>query len=326
VLARSTVLLVLLAVACEEAEPIGIGPPWRETMMPDRRLEAAATALGTRLVVYGGFTTGLAEGLMITNEVMALDTLDGGDWDRLPPAPVAWTHANLAASGGSLYLLGGLEGTAFEARGESFVLGPGATEWKPLPAMPMGQERGAAAVVVSPGHIFLIGGASSTGVLGNTLDFDLTSRTWSIAPFPDLPMPRSHAAAMRESDGTFVVAGGLGELGPLGDTFTLPLGATAWQLAEPMPTPRAGCAYGVVYGQLVCAGGDDGTMALRVVESYDPNENEWTARPDMPEPRSGARGAVVGQQLYVPGGAVSLELEPTASLFVFSAVDTEPAR
>src|SRR5690242_17339139 len=77
--------------------------------LPSPRLEPGVTAMGTQLVVAGGFDTDLAAGLDITKEVDSLDTLTGV-WTRLPDAPVAWTHIQLAAVGTTLYLLGGLAG------------------------------------------------------------------------------------------------------------------------------------------------------------------------------------------------------------------------
>jgi Kelch motif len=290
---------------------------WRPDA-PARRLETAAGALGTRLVIAGGFSASMTEGLPITTEVLTFDTLLG-EWDSLPAAPVAWTHANVAAVGGAVYLLGGLDGRSFIAQPEAFVLEADAAEWTPLDPLP--EARGGAAVVVSKGHIFLLGGASTSGALKTSLDFDLGTRTWSRMPV-DLPTARSHAAAMRRyDDGAFVIAGGLGDLSsgrPLGDVYTLTPDATNWALAEPMPTSRGGCAYGVTFGNLICAGGEAGLVALDVVEIYNPILNTWSTAEPIPEPRAGARGTVVSNRLYIPGGSMTLDFEPTDSLFVFA--------
>ena len=311
---------MLLAACTDPAAPVR-GEPWTSgPSMPGRRLEAAVAAHGTRLVVAGGFSTSAMEGLAITREVITLDTFTGA-WTSLPELPVAWTHGGLAAVGPTLYLLGGLEGQAFVARGEAFALDLGGDTWRSLPALPAGQERGAAAVVVSPPHIFLLGGAASSGALASVLDFNISTEAWS--QLPDLPTARSHAAAMRLDDGTLIVAGGLadGTGIPLGDVYELPLGATAWQLREPMPTRRGGCAHGRVLGSLVCAGGEAGAATLRTVEIYDASSNTWTAMPDMPIERAGAPGAVIGQRLYIPGGSGTFAFEPTDSVLVFSLLD-----
>jgi hypothetical protein len=295
--------------------------------MPERRLEAATAALGTRLVIAGGFSSSGVD-VPITRKVLTLDTLNPDpetQWGTLPDLPVEWTHANLAAIGGVLFLLGGLEGRGspeapFVARGEVFVLEAEAEAWEPLPSssMPAGEERGAAAVVAAGGHIYLLGGASSTGVLSSSLDFDLISRSWSVMPI-ELPGARSHAAAMQRFDGMFIIAGGLGDPGnrPLGDVFALPLGATLWEPRDEMETRRGGCGYGVVFGSLICAGGELGG-ATASTEIYDPTLDRWTTQEAMPEPRAGAPGTVVSNRLYIPGGSASIDFDPTDSLFVFS--------
>jgi N-acetylneuraminic acid mutarotase len=306
--------------------------PWSEgAAVPKPRLEPGVSALGSRVVVLGGFDTDLTSGLEITTRVDAYDT--GADaWSQLPDAPVAWTHVQLAGVGTSLYLLGGLEGTMYVAHGEAWkldTLDPGG-HWQPIMALPAGQERGSAAVVVAPsmvapGHVYLIGGASTTNALATVLDYDTIANSWS--QLPALPAPRSHPAAMIRGDGTLVVAGGLGGLfadSAAADTWILPLGATAWQAVTPMPTARGGCAYGKLQEQLVCAGGEAQLSALANVESYDPTSDTWTVDSPMPKPTAGTQGAVVGARLFVPGGARALVFDPTDTLFIYAPLVSGP--
>jgi len=139
-----------------------------------------------------------------------------------------------------------------------------------------------------------------------------------------MPIPRSHAAVMRDDDGTFIIAGGLGSQNePLGDVWAL-TPDNLWSPREPMPTARGGCAFGVVYGELVCAGGETGATTTRVVESYDPTLNRWTTQPEMPFDRAGAPGAIVTARLYVVGGSETRAFEPTSSLYAFDILDTIP--
>jgi len=282
--------------------------------LPRSSLESGVVALGTRLVVLGGF----AEGLQIATDVHALDTLvDEPAWVALPPAPIALTHPNLAAVAGSLYLLGGLDGTAFTPRGDTYVLSITGAQWEPKAPLPAGAERGSAAIIVTAPHVYLIGGATATGTLATVLDYDLANDTWST--LPELPVARSHAAAMRDVDGTLIVAGGLASLDasqPLADVWALPLGATQWEARAPMPTPRGGCAHGVIRGHLICAGGEAGAAALKIVEEYDPRLDAWTTRDELPVARAGTQGAVIGQRLYIPGGSGSLRFEPTSTVFL----------
>jgi hypothetical protein len=297
--------------------------------MPRRALEPGVTALGLDLVVAGGFDTGIAEGLDITARVDVFDT-GVGTWGTLPDAPVRWTDANLGAVGDTLYLLGGLEGAQHTARGEAFALDPTDRAWRAIPALPAGDERGASGVVTAPGRVYLLGGASSSAALASCLEYDLVTGTWS--HLPDLPAARSHPAAMRMTDGTLIVAGGLASLDasqPRGEVWALPPpGAVprAWVARTAMHQPgeldtRGGCAYGVVLGQLVCAGGEGGLAARRVVESYDPFNDVWTVREPMPVERAGAQGAAIGGRLFIPGGAATLALEPTDTLYEYAPLD-----
>lgn len=316
-------LFALVLAGCPPATPPSDGPvaPWSiGPELPGRRLEPGVTALGTRLVVAGGFATSLSEGLSITRAVLALDTFTG-EWVTLPDAPADLTHINLGASGTTLFLLGGLEGVQFVARGEAWKLEAGAVAWEPIAALP--EPRGAAGVVSAPPHLYLLGGASTTAALATCIDYNLATGQW--LSLPDLPTARSHPAALRMRDGTLIVAGGLATLdatAPLSDVWALPPGATAWERRRSMPTARGGCAYGDIYGNLVCAGGESGRIALANVEGYDPVTDIWTVYPDLPEPRAGTQAAAIGQLIYVPGGARELRFEPTSSLFVFSLLDT----
>lgn len=292
--------------------------------MPSPRLEPGVATLGRRIVVLGGFDQNLSQGLRITNDVISYDP-EADAWTDLRDAPVAWTHVNLAGSSATLYLLGGLEGPSFLARGESYALDTDVPDpqWRPLAPIPAGYERGAATVIVSPPQIFLLGGVSTSDALATNLVYNFATDTWSM--LPDLPSPRSHAAGMRRADGTLIIAGGLSSLDasrPLAETWALPQNATEWVRLADMNVARGGCAYGVALGQLICAGGESGAAALRSVESYDPLVDQWMLLTEMPEERAGTQGAVLSNKLYVPGGSTTLQFQPTSTLFVFSLLGT----
>ena len=293
--------------------------------VPKPRLEPGVSALGQRLVVVGGFDTDLQAGLDITKQVDVLDPFTNM-WSQLPDAPVAWTHIQLAGVATKLYLLGGLEGQTYTAKGDCFVLDTldAQPAWKPIAPIPAGFERGSAAVVVAPPRIYLLGGASTTGALATNIYYDVELDTWSQL-MPDLPAPRSHPAGMRTVDGRLIVAGGLASLDssmPTNDVWSLVPTGTQWDTKAPMPTKRGGCAYGVIQGQLVCAGGEAGQAAQSTVASYDPLSDVWTTNEDMPESRAGTQGAAIGDRLFVPGGAAALVFEPTSTLFIYAPLDT----
>lgn len=296
--------------------------------MPGLRLEPGVTALGQRIVVAGGFYQSEADGLGITTDVIEYDMFapPGSKWRALRSAPVAWTHTNLASASATLYLLGGAEGTDFIPRGEAFALDTDRDnpQWRSLSPIPAAYEpRSAAGIVVAAPFIYLVGGSTQTDAVASVIAYNFSNDVWT--RLPDLPAKRSHPAAMRTPDGTLIVAGGLESIysdSARDDVWALPLGASQWQTRSSMRQARGGCAYGVVLGQLVCAGGEAGTIALSSVEYYDPFADVWATLDDMPDARAGTQGAVVGGRLFVPGGARTLTFSPTNTLFAFSFLES----
>jgi hypothetical protein len=324
-------LLVLAVAACDSAPPLpDAGPtPWRlAATLPRPRLEPGVTTLGQSVIVAGGFDTSLRDGLDITDAVDAYDAGDG-TWRALPPLPVRWTHLNAATIGATLYIVGGLEGTQYVARGASFALDPVTGSWTSIAELP--EPRGAAGVTTGPGRIYLLGGASTTAALATCYEYDVATDTWSA--LPPLPEPRSHLAAMRMTDGTLIAAGGLASLDSKdarGEVWALPppgVADRAWIPRAPMHPAgsdaiHGGCASAVVLGQLVCAGGEAASGARTEVDSYDPYLDVWTVREPMPSPRAGTQGTAVGGRLFVPGGAQALTFDPTDSLYELAPLDT----
>jgi N-acetylneuraminic acid mutarotase len=326
-------LVFLLAVcACGRADPTVPTTAWSDgPPMPRPAFEAGVTIFGQRVIVAGGFDSP-------TDVTAEVDAFDIGDdkWVRLPDAPVRWSHINLAAIADTVYLLGGLEGApgAYIAHGQSWRLDPGNDQWTPIQMISDADARGAAGVISSPGHIFLLGGATASGSVASCLQYDIATNAWT--HLPDLPAAVAHPAVMQTTDGRLIVAGGLtGGLDPASpatsDVWSLQYadagtGAT-WQPRAPLsdPDPRGGCAYGVVLGSLVCAGGGGGgTAADTATSSYDPNLDRWTVNTEMPEGRTGTTGAATTARLFIPGGSASAALEPLDSLLIFTPLNLAP--
>ena len=333
-------------VACSNPAPATIdapSSPWSQgPNIPVPRLESGVTAMGQDVIVIGGFDTDQQAGLDVTMRVDEFQT-DTNMWTTLPDAPVARHHVQIAAIGTTIYLLGGLDGAAnasneYPARGDSYALNTqdAAPAWTPIASMPVGFERGSAAVIVVPPRIYLLGGASTLNALASNIYYDTIQDAWcpgsactADQQLPDLPAPRSHPAGMRKTDGTLVVIGGLSMLTSDTETDDVTwltpdqwVTTGMWVAKTPMPHARGGCAYGIVQGKMMCVGGEAGNSALSYTEGYDPLQDTWTEFPVMPQPRAGTLGAAVNEKLYIPGGAMAIVFEPTDSLFIFSPLDT----
>jgi N-acetylneuraminic acid mutarotase len=329
-LAMRCVAVALGLAACSPTTHISDAPSsvWTTgPALPVPRFEPGVTALGVQLVVAGGYTS-QGSGVTLTTQVDILDVTDTeSGWKPLPPAPIAWNSIQLAALGTTIYLLGGLDGSG-NAQGAAWSIDTTASTpaWTPLTSMPAGSERGGAVVLLAQPRVYLLGGLSSVGALASVIYYDTTVGTWG-SDIPPLPAPRAYAAGMHLSDGALVVAGGFSGTTPasaVGTTYQLPLEASSWVVGASTPsTPRGNCAYGIVEGALVCAGGEDGTGPVTTSQSYDALTDQWTDQPSsyLPMPVAGTPGTAIGQQLFVAGGANGSQLDPTSTLYVYSPFD-----
>lgn len=65
--------------------------------------------------------------------------------------------------------------------------------------MPVGTERGAAAVIVDGSRVILAGGSIADASIASVLAYDSLGDAWSV--LPALPAPRSHAVGALAGDG-----------------------------------------------------------------------------------------------------------------------------
>jgi hypothetical protein len=314
---RALVLIALAACGSHAGAPDAVpdASPWSAgPTLPNPRLLGSVAAIGARLVIADGFDVNIK----IVSEVDALDTTND-TWSRLPDTPVAWTHGDMVGSGGSLYLLGGLETDMYNVNGSSFVLASAATTWTSLAPQPAGLERGAAGIVARAPYIYVIGGAVQNTSVQTVLAYNISNDTWT--QLPDLPGPRSHPGAGILPDGTLLVVGGLQTLDstmPIADVVELPVGSPTWVTKTAMPTARGGMACGMFGTRFVCAGGEADDTARNETEAYDWANDTWSELAPMPLPRAGTQGAAIGTGLYVPGGADRIAYIPEDTMDILT--------
>jgi hypothetical protein len=319
-----------LVAACKPHAPIPLDTPASPWSMgsdvPDPRFQPGVTALGQSVAVVDGWDTPTE----LTTRVDQYDTTHGTWLAPLTDAPVARHDPQVAVIGTTLFLLGGLD-EAGMAYADCYALNTqfGSGAWQPIAPIPAGFERGAAAVITTAPRIYLIGGEASGAALASAIFYDSIADAWTTTGgLPDLPAPRDRPAAIRRIDGTFVIAGGLAGVTAdtaVADTDLLTpdqqTGSGAWVAATAMPDATGGCAYGAIADQLLCGGGSAGTSAVATMQGYASLSDTWTSYAAMPEPRTGAGGIAIANSLYVVGGAPTLAVAPTSTLFVFTLND-----
>lgn len=322
---------VLLAGCCSEiAKPDAPVTAWQQgPALPRRVSDAGVGAFGLRLVVAGGTEVDAAGRLVPSARIDTFHTTELV-WEALPDLPVARTSPSVGAIGSTLIVVGGFD-AAGQPSGEGFALDPLDNEWLPIAALDPSDARGGAGVIAAPGRLYLIGGASAQGALASGLEYDLAVDRWRLVA--SLPEPRAFPAVMRREDNTLIVAGGFADAAgsePRSEVWALPpalrVEDRTWKPRMPMPGDagaRGGCAYGVVLGELVCAGGEGRGGARAEVASYDATRDAWTVREAMPIARVSAQGAAIGGRVYVVGGGVARG-EPSDALYVYRPLDVAP--
>lgn len=192
--------LTLWAVGCGSGGP---EPPdgWtRGPALPEPVQELHAAVLGGRIYVAGGSRRGNA----VSAAVYRLDPA-AGSWQRVADLPAPRHHMPLAAVGDSLYAIGGLGPTGFDAVGTLWLYHEAAGRW--VERAPLPEPRGASAAAVGDGRIIVVGGFGvDRRLLDSIAVYDPRTGRWRHgAP---IPTPRDHLAAAAVNDRIYVIGGG----------------------------------------------------------------------------------------------------------------------
>lgn len=313
---RALFLFGALATACGGgSEPAadgsvgddgGVEPGW--VSLPDVGSgpiqEIAVAELEGKIYVVGGFVG--RDPSTITNLVQVFDPVSE-TWDQVAVLPAALHHVNAVGFNGKLYVLGGLAGGNFVATGSSWEYSPQDDEWTELASMPAGTERGASTIGVVDGRICVAGGFRNGMAVSDYSCFDPGQNSWDTG-LPPLPDTLDHLVGAAVNDVFYAIGGrdgGISALRAAVHAFDPDVGS--WQTLAPMPTPRGGCAAGVVGDRIVVVGGEgnsaDPSGVFPQVEAYDTQGDSWEELGVMPTPRHGMGAVGIGDVLYVPGGA-----------------------
>ncbi len=279
------------------------------TPAPASRGEAQGAAVGGRLYVFGGFTSG--DALDTTAESHAYDAA-GGSWQRVPDMPVELTHAPVVVDGTTIWLLGGYVGDhPGPATAQVWKYDVATARWSAGPPLPAARGAGGAAIVGRELHFF--GGTSRSGSNGDpdegehwVLGLD-GGTTWQArAP---LPNPRNHLAGVGLGGLVYAIGGQYGENETTGNQSQVDAydpATNTWRPRAPLPAPRGHVSSSavVVGGRIVVMGGtEQGNKASAAVAVYDPAANAWTSMSSLPDTRKTPVAGLLGAELYVATGS-----------------------
>jgi hypothetical protein len=159
---------------------------------------------------------------------------------------------------------------------------------------------------------------------GDTLVYDTVNDGWSsTAP---ITLMATKPGGATTGDVLYVVPLQIPGAGYEPRIATFDRAAPHWQLHAGSATRREAPAVAAWAGALFVAGGwtwtfgtSNPSVAMGVVEAFEPSSGSWRATGDLPTPRALAAAAVAGGSLYVIGGAVGGPGAPIPSAVVEEA-------
>ena len=276
---------------------------------PIARLEAPALVVDGRVVVFGGFKSGLA----------ALTRVDAYDpssdsWSTVTDMPTAVTHAGIARDNREVWIAGGFlgnhPGTVVD---DVWVYDVDADTWNTGPTLPA--PRGSGGLFRLGRNLHFVGGVDVDRDTDRDdhwiLDLDAPS-VWTIgAP---LPVARNHFGTIAVGGRGYVIGGQFRhDSGPQDVALVHAFDpVTGWSQVADLPFPRSHFEPGTfaLNGGFAIAGGRANTIGLAAVPdltSYDPIANSWTARAPLPTPLLAPVVQLSGTEIVLHGGG------PTAS-------------
>ena len=208
------------------------------------------------------------------------------------PAPVQREVA--VASGGSIYLAGGLDASNASADGV-FRLDPANGNLAALGSLPHTVHDATGAVIGNRLFVFG-GGASSVGDLVQTFGL----RTYRSSVAGHLPHPLADLASA-SIGGTVYLVGGYDGKTPQGTVYATTDGRSFRRVAE-LPVPVRYPAVTVAGGRVVVAGGISANGPVDKIWSVDPASGAVAQIGRLPSPLSQAAAFTLGGVPYVAGG------------------------
>ncbi len=314
--------------------PVGGLVPWHpspaELALPAPRTDGAVLQVGTKLLYIGGTDGTTAQSSVYVARTVGFGNFDA--WADGPSLPEPRANASVAYVAGSIFVLGGTDGSGAPTS-SVFVLTPdGVTgdlgEWEAAPdVLTLPEPRTAAASAVTTDGLLLIGGRSADGPVTTTWKSLLDTQGALGAWTAEQPLNAAQADATAFVVGDYVwLFGGSDGNGPVGTVqrgaFSLPAEEgfpdnpddgklIRWDLnnAANLPVARTNAAGWGANGALYLAGGSDGSGPQREIYWAIPNVTgdltEWKHLDVSDLPETGIEGAsalVTGPSAVLVGG------------------------
>lgn len=222
-------------------------------------------------------------------------TTGAGRWESSGPMLVAKDDFGTAVIHERFYALGGMTGPEGRPLDDAQVFDLDAQTWMALPALTFPRRSLRAAAIDS--SIYVVGGATATGLLATVEVFDTTTHTW--ATRASLPSPRQGVGLI--AIGNRILA--IGGYGPnhqfISDVNEYDPVTNTWQPRAPMPTPRSHFSLVLLDDRVYAIGGGNDSGPLAIVEVYDPMTDTWSTAAPLAEPLRNFGAVVVDGVIHI---------------------------
>lgn len=257
---------------------------------------------------------------LLTAEALAQTA---GKWVKLAPFPEPAEEVYGAATGGKMYVFGGLA-PGWKPRGLVFEYDPAENKW--TKRKPMALPAHHVAFAELNGKIYALGGfiPPETGPpswvpINNAWEYDPPADSWRA--LASMPTKRGSPVAAAVGGKIYVIGGATTSPGAkdpgihptrphvtVGTVEEYDPATNTWRARTPMPTPRNHAAVGVVGNKIYVIGGRIGAAFISVatntdvVEEYDPATDAWSLKARIPTARSAVAWGTYRDRIYVAGG------------------------
>lgn len=221
-----------------------------------------------------------------TGAIASVESWDGSTWTSEPAIPTARRDFGATSANGTLYAVGGLDGSGTRISAVDVYDG---SSWSGIPDMPTARDNLAAATNAS-GDVFALGGFDGSSRLATAEVYDGSS--W--ASISNMPNAVGGLAAVGDSAGNIYALGGFtNSFNNLSDVEIWD--GSSWSAGPDMPSAHAGHAATI----------DDGDNIYVIAPNrsfYKYDGSSWSTLPDAPESRDNYAVAHSGGDIYYIGG------------------------
>jgi hypothetical protein len=311
--------------------PGGAVLPWEpsppELNLPQPRAEGALVQSGVNFLYIGG-SDGTGAVATVYEAPVEADAGSFSPWAEAAPLPAPRSRAAVAVVSGTVYVIGGLDGsgapTTTVFTGTPDPASGRIAEWKLDDALVLPEARAGSAVAVAGDGVFLLGGAGPSGPTATAWKATLDTKGVLGAWKPNVDMPEPRVAGLASVQGLYLfVYGGGDAAGPTATVLRADISAAKETLGQierwgagtgsaNLPAPRDGAAGFSNAGSIYLVGGTGpGAAGQTYWATPDANGDiaAWKNLPqsDLPADLGLASSAAIvsGSHAFLVGGTTS---------------------